>query len=120
MIKSKQESAYLKMLRIGLCAVVIMFVLSTGSVLAHDVTPHSEDSVAVSKDKQSKHGNLGAVGAKLANPLSELWSLSFDFQPFKFYDGDLNNGNPRVGSGVTFQPVMLFLCLEKEMLNGGS
>jgi hypothetical protein len=99
-----------------LCATVMMLSLITlGGVSllvtpawSHDVDPHphAEDSKAKDEYKHPEHGSLGKVGAKLANPLGDMWSLSFDFHPMIFYDGDDNKGNSRVGSGVTFQPVL--------------
>jgi hypothetical protein len=53
-----------------------------------------------------EQGDMGSVGAKLANPLSDLWSLSFDFHPLITYNGDDNKGSSQLGAGVTFQPVM--------------
>lgn len=50
--------------------------------------------------------NLGAVGNKLANPLSDLWALSASINAPQFYDGDLNTGDPKVGGLMVFQPVM--------------
>jgi hypothetical protein len=115
-MKESSTKALFKAVLIRLCATVMMlslitlggFSLLTSPAWSHDVTPHphAEDSKAADEYKHPQHGTLGEVGAKLANPLSDLWSLQFDFQPLKFYDGDDNTGNSRVGSGVTFQPVM--------------
>jgi hypothetical protein len=77
--------------------------------LAHeaDPHPHAEDSkVGDTKDKNSEHGTLGQVGAKLANPLASLWSLQMNFETPKFFDGDVNTGDPKVGADMIFQPVM--------------
>lgn len=52
------------------------------------------------------HADMGAVGAKLANPLSDLWSLQFNYQALQFSDGDLNQGDSEVGSTLVFQPVL--------------
>ena len=52
------------------------------------------------------HGSLGNVGAKLANPVSDMWSIQFNVQGPTFNDGDLNLGNPELGGNVLFQPVM--------------
>ena len=56
----------------GLCAVAIMFGL----------TP-------LEAAGGSGHGDMGAVGAEVANPLSNLWSLSMNFELLKFFDGDV-------------------------------
>jgi len=50
--------------------------------------------------------NLDAVGQKLANPLSALWSLSFSINAPQFFDGDVNTGDAEVGGAMIFQPVM--------------
>jgi hypothetical protein len=76
---------------------------------AHDVTPHphAEDSkVGNTKHIDPEHGSLGNVGAKLANPVSDLWSMSMNFEFLKFYDGDINTGDAKVGSDLILQPVM--------------
>ena len=49
---------------------------------------------------------MGAVGAKLSNPLANLWALSMSFNMPEFYDGDLNTGDPELGATLLFQPVM--------------
>ena len=43
---------------------------------------------------QPVHGSMGAIGAKLSDPTSDLWALVFNFQGPTFYDGNLNTGNP--------------------------
>lgn len=50
--------------------------------------------------------DLGAVGNKLANPLSNLWALSASFNAPQFYDGDVNTGDDQIGGVMIFQPVM--------------
>jgi hypothetical protein len=49
---------------------------------------------------------MGAIGAKLANPLSDLWALNTSFNMPQFYDGDVNTGNPEVGATLLFQPIL--------------
>lgn len=46
------------------------------------------------------------MGAKLADPLSDLWSLQLNFQGPTFFDGDVNTGSPEVGGSLIAQPVM--------------
>jgi hypothetical protein len=53
-----------------------------------------------------EHGSMGEVGAKLANPISDMWSMQFNFQGPTWNDGDLNFGDPQLGGNVIFQPVM--------------
>ena len=55
-----------------------------------------------------EHGSLGNIGAKLANPTSDLWSLTMSFNAPQTFDGDLNLGDPQVGGGVNLEPVMPF------------
>ena len=50
--------------------------------------------------------DLGKVGAKLANPLADLWALSMSFNMPQFYDGDANTGDPEVGASLLFQPIL--------------
>jgi hypothetical protein len=104
----KLKKGYLNMW-VGLCSAVIMFGLLTGSVCAHDLTPHphAEDSkVGNIKHKDSDQKSLGNIGAELSNPLTNLWSLNMDFGFLNFYDGDINTGDANVGSDLIFQPVL--------------
>jgi hypothetical protein len=86
-----------------------MFGLLAGSVWAHDVTPHphAEDSeVGETKYVHPKHGSMGAIGNKLANPMSDLWQLAMSLNAPAFYDGDINSGSPQAGGVLAFQPVL--------------
>jgi hypothetical protein len=96
-------------LQVVLGAAVIMFGLLTGSVWAHDVTPHphAEDSkVGETKYEHPKHGDLSSIGAKVSNPVSNLWQLSMSYNGPAFYDGDVNTGDPEVGGVMAFQPTL--------------
>jgi hypothetical protein len=53
----------------------------------------------------SKHGDLGSVAAKLSDPTSNVWALFTEFD-LSFSDGDVNTGDPEIGSTMTFQPIM--------------
>lgn len=108
-MKKRFKNSCLKMALIGMCAVAIMFGLSAGSALAHEAEPHphAEDSeVGDTKYKDPDHGSLGDVGAKLANPLANLWAFSMSFDMPQFFDGDVNTGDPELGATLLFQPVM--------------
>jgi hypothetical protein len=70
--------------------------------------PDSDHTHLEQQDSATKHGTLGQVGAKLSDPTSNIWALSMSFQGPQFFDGDANAGDPEVGGGVNFQPVMPF------------
>ena len=61
--------------------------------------------VSLPATAQDQHQDLAAVGAKLANPVSDVWALFTEFD-FSFSDGDLNDGDWKFGSTMLFQPVM--------------
>ena len=85
---------------IGLCAVAIMFGLSTGSVLA-------ADKAAISPS-ETKHGSLDRIGKKLANPVSDIWAITTSWNMPTFYDGDVNTGDPKVGASMVIEPILPF------------
>jgi hypothetical protein len=53
-----------------------------------------------------EHGSLGNIGAKLADPTSNIWAMAMSFNAPAFYDGDVNSGNSKVGGAVAIQPIM--------------
>lgn len=79
-------------------ALLFGLALSAASALAQEETK--------AEPKPQSGENLSEVGAKLANPLGELWALNFNFETPKIFDGDVNTGNPRFGADVIFQPVL--------------
>jgi len=89
-------------------ALLFSITLSAGSALAHeaDPHPHAEDSKAENEYKHPEHGTLGQIGAKLANPLSDLWALNMSFNMPQFYDGDANTGDPQLGATMLLQPIL--------------
>jgi hypothetical protein len=95
-MKVKLKNFQLRMVLAVLSAVAIIFGLAP-----LDATAQEEKAAAA-----PGHKDLGAVGAKLANPLSDLWSLSFNLQAPQFFDGDVNAGDPQVGGNLIFQPVL--------------
>jgi len=90
-------------------AFLLAIILSGGTALAHeaDPHPHAEDSQAGdTKYKHPEHGTLGDIGAKLANPLGDVWALNMSFNMPAFYDGDVNTGDPQLGATLLFQPIL--------------
>jgi hypothetical protein len=127
-MKEKRINFWLKMTLIGLCTVALMFGLSTGSVLAHeaDPHPHAEGVKAIPSTvppddvcrktkppgpcdmdhKRPEHGSLGNIGAKLSNPLGNIWALTTSWNMPAFYDGDVNTGDPQLGATMILEPVL--------------
>jgi hypothetical protein len=62
--------------------------------------------IATPNQAMAEENDMGAIGAKLADPLGELWSINFNLELLKTYDGDINKGDPKLGSDTIFQPVM--------------
>jgi hypothetical protein len=52
-------------------------------------------------------GSLAELGAKLSNPLSDVWALFTEFD-FNWSEGDISNGEHKFGSDMLFQPVLPF------------
>ncbi len=100
-MKVKLKNLQLRLVLTGLTVVFIMFGVTTMEATAQDATANSKQQAGA-----PEHHDMGAVGAKLANPLSDLWNMSMNFETPKFFDGDVNNGDPRVGADMIFQPVM--------------
>ena len=63
-----------------LCSVLALLV----AMPLAPIVASAEETTAASG---SAHVDLGETGAKLANPLSDLWSLTFDIDILKTYDG---------------------------------
>ncbi len=94
-----------------LSAIIVLFGLTTFDASAEENSKHSDSEQDehyekhLSKDEAHEQG-AGAIGQKLANPLSDLWSLSFNNMVPAFYDGDVNKGDAKLGATTIFQPVL--------------
>lgn len=51
--------------------------------------------------------DAGEIGAKLSNPVSDIWALFTEFDVF-FSEGNVNRGDAQAGSRAIFQPVLPF------------
>jgi hypothetical protein len=102
---------------VGLVCGALLFSITLSGTLvlletpawSHEVEPHphAEDSaVGDTKYKHAEHGGLGDIGAKLANPLGDVWALTFSNNLPAFYDGDVNQGDPKVGAATVFEPIL--------------
>lgn len=56
-------------------------------------------------------GSLAELGAKLSNPLSDVWALFTEFD-FNWSEGDISDGEHKFGSDMLFQPVLPFKLTE--------
>jgi hypothetical protein len=90
------ENLHQRMMLSGLCVTAMLLAFAPLNATA-------EEKAAADGTGQL---SLGQVGHKLANPLGNLWNLSMNFEAPKFYDGDLNAGDPEIGADMIFQPVL--------------
>ncbi len=94
-----------------LSAMVVLLGVTTFDASAEENSKHSDSEQDEHYEKrpskdEAHEQDAGAIGAKLANPLSDLWSLSFNVQLVQFFDGDVNKGDAKLGSSTIFQPVL--------------
>ena len=86
-----------RILRLALLVVVLMGLASI------EVT--AQDAKQKSGDSGTEHGTMGELGAKLANPLSDVWALFTEFD-WNFKKGDITDGSYKNGYAMLFQPVL--------------
>jgi hypothetical protein len=58
-------------------------------------------------DSGGEHGSLAETGAKLSNPVSDVWAMFTEFD-LSFNNGNATGGNDKLGSLMNFQPIMPF------------
>jgi len=87
------------------CWTATIVALAT-AMLAIPASAHDPDAAAAGNG--SGNASLAEIGAKVADPTSNLWQVSMSFQLLQFFDGDVNTGDAKLGSGVNLQPVMPF------------
>jgi hypothetical protein len=96
-MKVKLNNVLLRVAIVVLIAMALLFGLAPLDATAEE---------AKAAAGGGEHHDMGEIGAKLSNPLANLWSLSMNFETPKFFDGDINTGDPKVGADMIFQPVM--------------
>ena len=72
------------------------------------LTARSHDSDAPDPGPSLTHEedtHLADVGAKLSNPVSDVWALFTQFG-LTWSDGDHNGGEPELGGNMIFQPIL--------------
>jgi len=99
-------SLEMKEIRLGvlLCtALLVISMLAPGATSAHppdDDHQHHEQAAS-----GTPHGSLGQTGAKLSNPVSDIWALFTEFD-LSFNNGNANQGDDKIGGLMNFQPIL--------------
>jgi hypothetical protein len=83
-------------------ALVGVLGLTATAAMAQEPKPQAADG---------GHGNLAELGAKLSNPLSYVWALFTEFD-VNWSEGDISDGEHKMGGDMLFQPVMPFKLTE--------
>jgi hypothetical protein len=86
--------------RIGLAQAAAALVLICAAVAPAQQPPANATSGGAAHE-----GDAGEIGAKLSNPVSDVWALFTEFDLY-FSDGDVNRDDPLVGGRMIFQPVL--------------
>jgi hypothetical protein len=66
---------------------------------------HDPDAPKAAAGQGGEHANLSEIGAKLSNPVSDVWALFTQFG-LTWSDGDFNGGDPELGGNMIFQPIL--------------
>ena len=99
-------SRIIKFTSIGCLWVILLLSVFALTLRPLAARAAAEESAPQESHNRPEHGSLGEIGAKLANPTSNIWALQFSFSGPQFWDGDLNTGSPEMGGNVLFQPVL--------------
>lgn len=83
------------------------FLLVSLAVSLLVVTSSAYGQQATKPAAEADQANLAEVGAKLSNPVSNVWAMFTEFD-LTMSDGNLNEGYQKVGSRMIFQPVLPF------------
>ena len=83
-----------------------MVTLLLVAILPMAASAHDPDATAPpAHDVGKEHGSLAEIGHKLSDPTSNVWALFTEFD-LTFSDGDVNNGNAKIGGDMNFQPIL--------------
>jgi hypothetical protein len=100
----------------GLVNVFLALLLCAGgSSLANAVGPgegahpddvcHTSPPCKTDHARADDHGSLANVGAKLSNPVSDVWAMFTQFG-ITVSDGNLNENAGEIGGNMIFQPIL--------------
>jgi hypothetical protein len=84
-------------------ALLLLAFVTVGPARAH---PPDDDHTHIEKtDSGTEQASLAEVGAKLSNPVSDVWALFTEFDLI-FSSGNFNTGDAKVGAAMNFQPIL--------------
>ena len=97
------EMRSLRMSWMAAMGALLLVAMAGGPVGAHppDHDHQHHDQVHSGTD----HGTMAEVGAKLSNPVSDVWAMFTEFD-LSFSDGNFNRGDAKVGGAMNFQPIL--------------
>lgn len=91
------------------CQVVALSVVLAALTLGGlpRVASAQDPATAASSERAggSDHGDLAEVGAKLSNPVSDVWAHFTQFG-LTFNDGDVNTGHSLIAGNMIYQPIL--------------
>lgn len=106
-----RQRAYSLIYKVGCFGAVILLVatiLLGGTAYSQEASSGSAAAgVGNQKSAQSEQSSLSEIGAKLSNPVSDVWALFTEFDLY-FSDGNLNKGSSEIGGRMIFQPILPF------------
>ena len=86
--------------RAHVCALLAMLVFPFASSAHPPDDDHAHHAPAA-----SQKGSLAETGAKLSNPVSDVWALFTEFD-LSFNNGNANKGDDKIGGLMNFQPIL--------------
>lgn len=88
--------------RVGFVTLLVALVWFAATARGQE--PHPGSGAVGEAPEES---DAAEIGAKLANPVSDIWALFTEFD-LDFSNGNVNRGNSKVGGAMIFQPIMPF------------
>jgi len=92
-------------------SILALLIIATFPLTARSHDPDAPDAGPSLTHEEDTH--LAQVGAKLSNPVSDVWALFTQFG-ITWSDGDVNTGDAEIGGNMIFQPIMPVPLFGKE------
>jgi len=101
MISSEQSTRHRPAARI----VVAFLILVLCPLVPLSALAHPPDDDHSHHEKAAGQSSLAETGAKLSNPVSDVWALFTEFD-LSFNNGNANQGDDKIGGLMNFQPIL--------------